>query len=94
MRRITVALAAMAMSTALAFAQQPPAGPYKVVRTAKVGGSGGFAAPVPIITEPVHLSYPYIVRHGGRIYCGSHVAEFEKKPRRPPANDGRRARDD
>jgi glycine/D-amino acid oxidase-like deaminating enzyme/nitrite reductase/ring-hydroxylating ferredoxin subunit len=24
-----------------------------------------------------------IVRHGGRIYCGSHVAEFEKKPRRP-----------
>jgi len=42
MRRITVALAAIAMSTALAFAQQPPAGPYKVVRTAKVGGSGGF----------------------------------------------------
>ena len=24
-----------------------------------------------------------IVRHGGRIYCGSHVAEFENKPRRP-----------
>jgi glycine/D-amino acid oxidase-like deaminating enzyme/nitrite reductase/ring-hydroxylating ferredoxin subunit len=24
-----------------------------------------------------------IVRHGGRIHCGSHVAEFEKKPRRP-----------
>jgi glycine/D-amino acid oxidase-like deaminating enzyme/nitrite reductase/ring-hydroxylating ferredoxin subunit len=24
-----------------------------------------------------------IVRHGGRIYCGNHVAEFEKKPRRP-----------
>jgi glycine/D-amino acid oxidase-like deaminating enzyme/nitrite reductase/ring-hydroxylating ferredoxin subunit len=24
-----------------------------------------------------------IVRHGGRICCGSHVAEFEKKPRRP-----------
>jgi len=23
------------------------------------------------------------VRHGARIYCGSHVAEFEKKPRRP-----------
>jgi len=24
-----------------------------------------------------------VVRHGGRIYCGSHVAEFDKKPRRP-----------
>ena len=24
-----------------------------------------------------------VVRRGGRIYCGSHVAEFEKKPRRP-----------
>jgi glycine/D-amino acid oxidase-like deaminating enzyme/nitrite reductase/ring-hydroxylating ferredoxin subunit len=24
-----------------------------------------------------------VVRHGGRIHCGSHVAEFEKKPRRP-----------
>ncbi|MBW8839057.1 MAG: FAD-dependent oxidoreductase [Gemmatimonadetes bacterium] len=23
------------------------------------------------------------VRHGARVYCGSHVAEFEKKPRRP-----------
>ena len=23
------------------------------------------------------------VRHGARIYCGSHVAEFEKRPRRP-----------
>ena len=24
-----------------------------------------------------------IVKHGGRIHCGSHVAEFEKRPRRP-----------
>jgi glycine/D-amino acid oxidase-like deaminating enzyme/nitrite reductase/ring-hydroxylating ferredoxin subunit len=24
-----------------------------------------------------------IVRHGGRIFCGSHVADLEKKPRRP-----------
>jgi glycine/D-amino acid oxidase-like deaminating enzyme/nitrite reductase/ring-hydroxylating ferredoxin subunit len=24
-----------------------------------------------------------IVRHGGRIHCGSHVAEFEPRPRRP-----------
>ena len=24
-----------------------------------------------------------IVRHGGRIHCGSHVSDFEKRPRRP-----------
>jgi glycine/D-amino acid oxidase-like deaminating enzyme/nitrite reductase/ring-hydroxylating ferredoxin subunit len=24
-----------------------------------------------------------VARHGGRIHCGSHVAEFEKRPRRP-----------
>lgn len=30
---------------------------------------GQFSAPVPVIEEPTHLSYPYIVRHGGRIYC-------------------------
>jgi DNA-binding beta-propeller fold protein YncE len=41
MRRITVCLAGIAISTALAFAQ-PSGGPYKVVRTAKVGGTGGF----------------------------------------------------
>lgn len=30
---------------------------------------GQFSAPVPVIEEPTHLSYPYIVRHDGRIYC-------------------------
>ncbi len=30
---------------------------------------GGFGPPTPIITEPVHLSYPYVVRHAGRIFC-------------------------
>lgn len=30
---------------------------------------GGFGPPVPVITETVHLSYPYIVRHEGHIYC-------------------------
>ncbi len=30
---------------------------------------GQFSAPMPVIEEPTHLSYPYIVRHDGRIYC-------------------------
>lgn len=30
---------------------------------------GGFGPPGAAIREPVHLSYPYIVRHEGRIYC-------------------------
>lgn len=30
---------------------------------------GGFGAPIPVIREPVHMSYPYIVRENGRIYC-------------------------
>ncbi len=30
---------------------------------------GGFGPPVAVIREPVHMSYPYIVRHDGRIYC-------------------------
>lgn len=29
----------------------------------------GFGSPMPIITEPMHLSYPYVVRHAGRIFC-------------------------
>src|SRR5438552_15435395 len=42
MRRITFLLAGIAVSSAFTFAQPPPTGPYKVVRTAKVGGAGGF----------------------------------------------------
>ena len=30
---------------------------------------GGFGPPVSVIAEPVHLSYPFVVRHAGRIFC-------------------------
>lgn len=42
--RLTIFLSglALAMSAAMAFAQAPSAGPYKVLKTAKVGGDGGF----------------------------------------------------
>jgi hypothetical protein len=30
---------------------------------------GAFGPPTAVIREPVHLSYPYIVRHDGHIYC-------------------------
>jgi DNA-binding beta-propeller fold protein YncE len=43
MRRLVLALALAFMALIpLAFAQTPAAGPYKLVRTAKVGGAGGF----------------------------------------------------
>jgi hypothetical protein len=44
MRRVSFAsIAAIALSALVAFAQQPSsAGPYKVMKTAKVGGLGGF----------------------------------------------------
>lgn len=31
--------------------------------------TGGFGPPVSVIRESVHMSYPYIVQHEGRIYC-------------------------
>ncbi len=30
---------------------------------------GGFDPPTPVIHGPVHMSYPYIIRHAGHIYC-------------------------
>ncbi len=30
---------------------------------------GGFGPPTPIIAEPVHMSYPYILQHAGHCYC-------------------------
>jgi hypothetical protein len=33
------------------------------------GRAGGFGTPIAAITGPIHLSYPYIVRHAGHIYC-------------------------
>ncbi|MHB8647468.1 MAG: glucosamine inositolphosphorylceramide transferase family protein [Thermomicrobiales bacterium] len=35
--------------------------------TATPGGE--FGPPTPVIDEPVHLSYPFIVQHEGRIFC-------------------------
>jgi len=42
MRPTALLIAAAAISGALVFAQQTTDGPYKVLRTAKVGGAGGF----------------------------------------------------
>jgi DNA-binding beta-propeller fold protein YncE len=41
-RRVAVLTCAMAAAMAIAAAQQPPAGPYKVLKTARVGGEGGW----------------------------------------------------
>jgi DNA-binding beta-propeller fold protein YncE len=42
MRRICVVLAAIAALSSIGFAQQGPGGQYKIIKTAKVGGAGGF----------------------------------------------------
>jgi hypothetical protein len=43
MRRFCLVLGVVvAVSASIGFAQQPGSGPYKVLRTAKVGGAGGF----------------------------------------------------
>ena len=42
MRRFHVVLAGIALSASIGFAQQAATGPYKVLKTAKVGGAGGF----------------------------------------------------
>jgi hypothetical protein len=42
MRRFHVVLAAIAVSASIALAQQAATGPYKVLKTVKVGGLGGF----------------------------------------------------
>jgi DNA-binding beta-propeller fold protein YncE len=42
MRRFAVVLAAVAISASLGLAQQATSGPYKVLKTARVGGAGGF----------------------------------------------------
>ena len=31
--------------------------------------AGNFSSPQAVIREPVHMSYPSIIRHAGRIYC-------------------------
>jgi len=42
MTRISVVLAAIGMSASVSFAQPASSGPYRILRTAKVGGTGGF----------------------------------------------------
>jgi len=42
MPRISVVLAAIGMSAAVSFAQPAASGPYRILRTARVGGTGGF----------------------------------------------------
>jgi DNA-binding beta-propeller fold protein YncE len=42
MRRFHLVLAGVAISASIMFAQQTATGPYKVLKTAKVGGAGGF----------------------------------------------------
>ena len=42
MPRIAVALAAIGISASVSFAQPASSGPYRILRTAKVGGTGGF----------------------------------------------------
>ena len=42
MRRIAVVLAAIGIWVSVGFAQSTPSGPYKILRTARVGGTGGF----------------------------------------------------
>src|SRR5262249_37761285 len=54
-RRITLLAAAIAIPATLALAQQSPSGPYKVLRTARVGGAGGF-------------DYVYADTNGRRLY--------------------------
>src|SRR5580693_2558597 len=42
MRRFHVVLAGIALSASIGFAQQASTGPYKLLKSAKVGGAGGF----------------------------------------------------
>jgi DNA-binding beta-propeller fold protein YncE len=42
MPRISVVLAAIGISASVSFAQPASSGPYRILRTAKVGGTGGF----------------------------------------------------
>jgi DNA-binding beta-propeller fold protein YncE len=42
MPRIAVVLAAIGISASVSFAQPASSGPYRILRTAKVGGTGGF----------------------------------------------------
>ena len=42
MTRISLVLAAIGISASVSFAQPASSGPYRVLRTAKVGGTGGF----------------------------------------------------
>jgi DNA-binding beta-propeller fold protein YncE len=42
MSRIAVVLAAIGISASVSFAQPASSGPYRILRTAKVGGTGGF----------------------------------------------------
>jgi len=68
-RRITFLIAGLALSAALAFAQPSSAGPYRVVKTAKVGGAGGF-------------DYVYADSAGRRLYIprtgtDAHITVFD-----------------
>ena len=42
MQRIHMLVAGLAILASAGFAQPGPAGPYKVVKTVKVGGAGGY----------------------------------------------------
>jgi len=42
MTRISVVMAAIGISASVSFAQPASSGPYRILRTAKVGGTGGF----------------------------------------------------
>jgi len=37
-----------------------------------------FGPPVPVIREPFHLSYPYVIQHEGRIYCVPESADVRQ----------------
>ncbi|HUQ83887.1 MAG TPA: FAD-dependent oxidoreductase [Gemmatimonadaceae bacterium] len=55
-----------------------PGLPFQPLAALRFANQGQFH-PLKYLTGLAHA----IVRLGGRIHCGSHVAEFEKRPRRP-----------
>ena len=69
MRRfITLLTIAIALSVSVELAQSPSSGPYRVLKTAKVGGTGGF-------------DYVYADVSGRRLYIPR--GGTPRRPRRP-----------
>jgi DNA-binding beta-propeller fold protein YncE len=60
MRQLCVVLPAVGLSASIAVAEQASSGPYKILRTAKVGGTGGFDY---VFADPVARRL-YIPRSG------------------------------